>query len=150
MPATLFQKVWDLHAVRRLPNGQTQLYVGLHLVHEVTSPQAFDELRARGWRVRAPERTFATHRSHRPDAHAGAAVCRRNGRNDDVGARAELPRARHPAVRSCERRPGDRARDRSGAGTHAAGHDDHLRRQPHLHARRVRRAGVRHRHIAGA
>jgi 3-isopropylmalate/(R)-2-methylmalate dehydratase large subunit len=60
MPATLFQKVWDLHAVRRLPNGQTQLYVGLHLVHEVTSPQAFDELNTRGWRVRAPERTFAT------------------------------------------------------------------------------------------
>jgi 3-isopropylmalate/(R)-2-methylmalate dehydratase large subunit len=60
MPATLFQKVWDLHAVRKLPNGQTQLYVGLHLVHEVTSPQAFDELNARGWRVRAPERTFAT------------------------------------------------------------------------------------------
>jgi 3-isopropylmalate/(R)-2-methylmalate dehydratase large subunit len=60
MPETLFQKVWDLHAVRRLPNGQTQLYVGLHLVHEVTSPQAFDELNARGWRVRAPERTFAT------------------------------------------------------------------------------------------
>ncbi|HEX7779571.1 MAG TPA: aconitase family protein, partial [Vicinamibacterales bacterium] len=60
MPATLFQKVWDLHAVRQLPNGQTQLYVGLHLVHEVTSPQAFEELRTRGWRVRAPERTFAT------------------------------------------------------------------------------------------
>ncbi|HYN10830.1 MAG TPA: 3-isopropylmalate dehydratase large subunit [Vicinamibacterales bacterium] len=60
MAATLFQKVWDLHAVRKLPNGQTQLYVGLHLVHEVTSPQAFDELNARGWRVRAPERTFAT------------------------------------------------------------------------------------------
>ena len=60
MSQTLFQKVWDLHSVRRLPNGQTQLYVGLHLVHEVTSPQAFDELNARGWRVRAPERTFAT------------------------------------------------------------------------------------------
>ncbi|HEY7473799.1 MAG TPA: 3-isopropylmalate dehydratase large subunit [Vicinamibacterales bacterium] len=60
MPATLFEKVWDLHAVRKLPNGQTQLYVGLHLVHEVTSPQAFDELHARRWRVRAPERTFAT------------------------------------------------------------------------------------------
>jgi 3-isopropylmalate/(R)-2-methylmalate dehydratase large subunit len=60
MPATLFEKVWNLHAVRRLPSGQTQLYVGLHLVHEVTSPQAFEELRVRGWRVRAPERTFAT------------------------------------------------------------------------------------------
>jgi 3-isopropylmalate/(R)-2-methylmalate dehydratase large subunit len=43
-----------------LPNGQTQLAIGLHLVHEVTSPQAFDDLRARGWPVRMPERTFAT------------------------------------------------------------------------------------------
>jgi 3-isopropylmalate/(R)-2-methylmalate dehydratase large subunit len=60
MSRTLFQKVWDLHAVRPLPNGQTQLYVGLHLVHEVTSPQAFADLAARGWRVKAPHRTFAT------------------------------------------------------------------------------------------
>jgi 3-isopropylmalate/(R)-2-methylmalate dehydratase large subunit len=60
MPRTLFDKVWDAHAVRLLPNGQTQLYVGLHLVHEVTSPQAFDMLAARGWTVRAPHRTFAT------------------------------------------------------------------------------------------
>ena len=60
MARTLFQKVWDTHAVRTLPNGQTQLYIGLHLVHEVTSPQAFAELRERGWTVRAPQRTFAT------------------------------------------------------------------------------------------
>jgi len=60
MPSTLFEKVWNTHAVRQLPNGQTQLYVGLHLVHEVTSPQAFDMLAARGWPVRAPHRTFAT------------------------------------------------------------------------------------------
>jgi 3-isopropylmalate/(R)-2-methylmalate dehydratase large subunit len=60
MAQTLFRKVWDLHAVRELPNGQTQLYIGLHLIHEVTSPQAFDELHARGWTVKAPDRTFAT------------------------------------------------------------------------------------------
>jgi 3-isopropylmalate/(R)-2-methylmalate dehydratase large subunit len=60
MSQTLLQKVWNDHAVRRLPNGQTQLFVGLHLIHEVTSPQAFDMLRARGWRVRYPERTVAT------------------------------------------------------------------------------------------
>jgi 3-isopropylmalate/(R)-2-methylmalate dehydratase large subunit len=60
MARTLFQKVWDLHAVRQLPNGQTQLYIGLHLIHEVTTPQAFDELNARGWPVKAPDRTFAT------------------------------------------------------------------------------------------
>jgi 3-isopropylmalate/(R)-2-methylmalate dehydratase large subunit len=58
--ATLLQKVWDAHTVRKLPNGQTQLFVGLHLVHEVTSPQAFDMLRARGWKVRYPSRTIAT------------------------------------------------------------------------------------------
>src|SRR3990170_2145396 len=60
MSSTLLQKVWDAHTVRRLANGQTQLFVGLHLVHEVTSPQAFDMLRARQWRVRFPERTVAT------------------------------------------------------------------------------------------
>ena len=60
MPSTLLEKVWDTHTVRRLPNGQTQLFIGLHLVHEVTSPQAFDMLRARGWKVRYPERTVAT------------------------------------------------------------------------------------------
>jgi 3-isopropylmalate/(R)-2-methylmalate dehydratase large subunit len=60
MPQTLLQKVWDAHAVRTLPNGQTQLFVGLHLIHEVTSPQAFDMLRARGWGVAFPDRTIAT------------------------------------------------------------------------------------------
>src|SRR5215211_109144 len=58
--ATLFEKVWNAHAVRTLPSGQTQLFVGLHLVHEVTSPQAFDMLRQHGWGVPFPERTFAT------------------------------------------------------------------------------------------
>ncbi len=60
MANTLLQKVWDLHTVRRLPTGQTQLFIGLHLVHEVTTPQAFDMLRARGVRVAFPDRTFAT------------------------------------------------------------------------------------------
>ena len=60
MGQTLLQKVWDAHTVRRLPTGQTQLFIGLHLVHEVTSPQAFDMIRARGWGVAFPNRTFAT------------------------------------------------------------------------------------------
>ena len=60
MPETLFHKVWNAHTVRTLSSGQTQLFVGLHLVHEVTSPQAFDMLRQHGWRVAYPERTFAT------------------------------------------------------------------------------------------
>ena len=60
MGTTLLKKVWDLHTVRQLPTGQTQLFIGLHLVHEVTSPQAFDELRRNGWKIARPDRTFAT------------------------------------------------------------------------------------------
>ena len=60
MGTTLLKKVWDLHTVRQLPTGQTQLFIGLHLVHEVTSPQAFDELRSHNWKVARPDRTFAT------------------------------------------------------------------------------------------
>ncbi|HVP18941.1 MAG TPA: 3-isopropylmalate dehydratase large subunit [Spirochaetia bacterium] len=57
---TLYNKVWDAHTVAVLPTGQTQLFIGLHLVHEVTSPQAFDMLRERGLKVAYPDRTFAT------------------------------------------------------------------------------------------
>ncbi|MCX8039350.1 MAG: 3-isopropylmalate dehydratase large subunit [Planctomycetota bacterium] len=57
---TLYDKVWERHAVRTLPSGQTQLFIGLHLIHEVTSPQAFAWLRERGLRVAFPERTLAT------------------------------------------------------------------------------------------
>ncbi len=57
---TLFDKVWDLHTVGILPSGQTQLLIGLHLIHEVTSPQAFAMLRERGLKVLYPERTVAT------------------------------------------------------------------------------------------
>ena len=60
MRKTLLQKVWDKHAVRKLPTGHTQLFIGLHLIHEVTSPQAFDMLRSRGGKVAFPDRTFAT------------------------------------------------------------------------------------------
>ena len=57
---TLFDKVWDAHVVHRLPEGPALLYVDLHLVHEVTSPQAFEGLRRAGRRVRRPDLTVAT------------------------------------------------------------------------------------------
>ena len=57
---SLLDKVWDAHTVRELPDGQTQLFIGLHLIHEVTSPQAFAMLREMGLKVRFPKRTFAT------------------------------------------------------------------------------------------
>ena len=57
---TLYDTVWEKHKVAELPNGQDQLFIGLHLVHEVTSPQAFGMLRERDLDVAFPDRTFAT------------------------------------------------------------------------------------------
>ncbi len=60
-PRTLFEKVWDNHIVRpQTPDTPAVLYIDLHLVHEVTSPQAFTQLRERGLKVRRPDRTMAT------------------------------------------------------------------------------------------
>jgi 3-isopropylmalate/(R)-2-methylmalate dehydratase large subunit len=58
--ATLLDKLWSTHVVRELDDGQSLLYVDLHLIHEVTSPQAFSGLRAAGRQVRRPDKTFAT------------------------------------------------------------------------------------------
>ena len=61
MPAqTLFEKIWNRHVVKTLPDGTTILYIDRHLVHEVTSPQAFEGLRLAGRKARRPELTFAT------------------------------------------------------------------------------------------
>jgi 3-isopropylmalate/(R)-2-methylmalate dehydratase large subunit len=60
MSETLFDKVWDAHVVTRLDDGSYLLYIDRHLVHEVTSPQAFDGLREKGRQVRRPDLTFAT------------------------------------------------------------------------------------------
>jgi 3-isopropylmalate/(R)-2-methylmalate dehydratase large subunit len=60
VPTTLFEKVWGAHVVREQPGEPTLLYVDLHLIHEVTSAQAFDGLRLDGRRVRRPDRSLAT------------------------------------------------------------------------------------------
>ncbi|MFP6879501.1 MAG: aconitase family protein, partial [Roseibacillus sp.] len=60
MVKTLFQKVWDAHTVGTLADGRTQLFIGTHLIHEVTSPQAFGMIRDLNLQVKYPHRTFAT------------------------------------------------------------------------------------------
>ncbi len=60
MPKTLFEKIWDKHVVSQQDGAPAVLYIDLHLVHEVTSPQAFTGLRQRGLKVRRPELTLAT------------------------------------------------------------------------------------------
>ena len=73
-PKTLFEKVWNEHVVREDPGAPAVLYVDMHLVHEVTSPQAFEGLRARGLKVRRPDRTFATMDHSTPTLPRGLAV----------------------------------------------------------------------------
>src|SRR5690348_12354816 len=58
-PRTLFEKIWEAHAVSEEPGQGTLLYIDRHLIHEVTSPQPFAALKAAGRRVRHPEATFA-------------------------------------------------------------------------------------------
>jgi 3-isopropylmalate/(R)-2-methylmalate dehydratase large subunit len=80
-PRTLYEKLWDAHVVTELPGGTAVLYVDRHLVHEVSSPQAFDGLRASGRRVRRPDLTLAvpdhnvpTTGRHLPIADAASAA----------------------------------------------------------------------------
>ncbi|MDR3058034.1 MAG: 3-isopropylmalate dehydratase large subunit [Prevotella sp.] len=66
---TLFDKIWDAHVVSSVENGPTQLYIDRHFCHEVTSPQAFNGLRARGLKVYRPEKTTLTADHNTPTIH---------------------------------------------------------------------------------
>src|ERR1700729_3270778 len=67
---TLFEKIWEEHVVREKQHEPSLLYIDLHLVHEVTSPQAFEGLRHSGRKVRAPHRTYATQDHNGPTKDA--------------------------------------------------------------------------------
>ena len=146
-PRTLAEKVWDRHVVHRADGEPDILYVDLHLVHEVTSPQAFESLRLHGRPVRRPDLTVAT-MDHNVPTTPGPVT-------DPISARqmeALATNAKDFGVTLLSHglaRPGHRPRDRSRAGLHAARAGHRLRRLAHLHARRVRRARVRHRHQRG-
>ena len=157
---TLAEKIWDAHVVRSAEGEPDLLYIDLHLLHEVTSPQAFDGLRAAGRKVRRPDLTIATedhnvpttgitgpgvHPSDRPGQPGHRPGVPHPGR----GAAEELRRVRRAAAPDGRRRPGHRARHRPAARADPAGPDDRLRRLAHLHPRRARRAGLRHRHQRG-
>ena len=64
MPRTIIEKIWDSHVVAEPPGAPALIYIDLHLVHEVTSPQAFSGLRERGLKVRRPDRTFGDRPRH--------------------------------------------------------------------------------------
>ena len=145
-PRTIIEKIWDNHVVAERPDAPALLYIDLHLVHEVTSPQAFDGLRARGLKVRRPDLTIAT-TDHSTPTTPRVVPDRGQDRGHASGAaRSNCKEFGIHCYPAGQRQARHRARDRPGAGIDAAGHDGGLRRQPYGHARRVRRAGVRHRH----
>ena len=145
-PRTMFEKIWDSHVVHAEPGKQADS------VHRPAPGPRSDQppgLRgaAAGRPQGAPARADRGHaRPQHPHHRPPLADRRSDLEAADRHAAGQLPRVRRPAVRSGRRPAGDRARHRPGTGPDAAGHDDRLRRQPHGHARGVRRAGLRHRH----
>src|SRR5688572_765605 len=79
-PRTLYEKIWDAHVVEQSDDGTCLLYIDRHLIHEVTSPQAFDGLRAKGRRVRRPDLTLAVPDHNVPTTRRVTA----NGRREPV------------------------------------------------------------------
>ena len=134
------EKVWDDHVVAAQEGEPDLIYIDLHLVHEVTSPQAFDGLRLAGRPVRRPDLTIATEDHNVPDHRHRQADRRPGVAHPGRDAAAQLRGVRRPAAPDGRRRAGHRAHHRPAARSDPAGHDGRLRRQPHLHPRRVRRA----------
>ncbi len=147
MPETLFEKIWNRHVVEATDQA-TLLYIDRHLVHEVTSPQAFEGLRLAGRRVRRPDLTFATIDHNVPT-------------DNQLDIRDPLSRKQVEAMRANCREFGVTLYDiQSGhqgivhvigpeLGLTLPGLDDRLRRQPHQHPRGLRRPRLRHRHQRG-
>ena len=77
-PRTLFEKIWDAHVVHRQDDGTCVIYVDRHLVHEVTSPQAFEGLRLAGRPVRRPDATIAVADHNTPTTPSARAAWTRN------------------------------------------------------------------------
>ena len=146
MPKNMFEKIWEAHEV-----SEGLIYIDLHLVHEVTSPQAFDGLRLAGRGVRRADKTLATADHNTPTDGTMAARLIAD----------ELSRVQVETLeRNCEEfglKLYSLGSDRQGIvhvigpelGRHPARHDDRLRRQPHLDPRRLRLAGLRDRHLRG-
>ena len=149
MGRTLAEKVWDEHVVRSAPGEPDLLYIDLHLIHEVTSPQAFDGLRLAGRPVRRPDLTLATEDHNVPTLDLDKPIA-------DPVSRTQVETLRRNAEEFGVRlHPlGDVEQGivhviGPQLGLTQPGHDDRVRRLAHLDARRLRLDRVRHRHQRG-
>lgn len=144
MPRTIIEKIWDQHVIKKGEGKPDLLYIDLHLIHEVTSPQAFEGLRQKNRKVRRPQNTFATMDHNIPTVN-------RFEIKDDVAKRQVSA-----LERNCEEF-GIRLADLSSVdqgivhvigpelGLTLPGQNDRLRRQPYIHTRSVWRARFRNR-----
>ena len=154
-PKTMFEKIWEAHLVRAAdrrhardplrrsaPHPRGHVAAGVHLA-----------ARARAVRCGAPSarwrRWITRRRRRRAGATASIPVLDNAAALQIAALEKNCAGLRHRAARAGQRAAGDRARHRPGAGADPAGDGHRLRRQPHQHPRRVRRAGVRHRHQRG-
>src|SRR5881398_3359933 len=117
---TLYDKIWDNHVVVPESDAPAVLYIDIHLIHEVTTPQAFAGLKQRGVKVRRTDKTFGTMDHSIPTSSRSLSGC------------GELRRIWSAAVRPEQYEAGNRSRHRSGTRTHATRAHDRLRRQPHI------------------
>ena len=126
-PKTLFQKVWDEHVVVQEPDRPAVLYIDLHLIHEVTSPQAFTGLRERGLGCAAPTRPSRrwTTRRRRIRRRSGSSTTR--PRRQLAMLERQLQGVRHRALSARRQPKRHRARHRTGARVHAARQDHRVR-----------------------
>jgi 3-isopropylmalate/(R)-2-methylmalate dehydratase large subunit len=148
MSKTLYDKLWDSHVVHVEDDGTALLYIDRHLVHEVTSPQAFEGLKLAGrkpWRVSS---IVATADHNTPTDHWEEGIKDPISRQQvetldanirEVGALAYFPFK--------DQKAGHRPRGRPGKRRHAARHDRGLRRLAYLDAWRLCLPGARHRHL---
>src|SRR3546814_17964564 len=97
-PRTLYEKIWDAHVVERRPDGTSLIFIDRHLVHEVTSPQAFAGLRASGRTVRRPDLTLAVPDHYVPTTARPAAAANQLPTHDP-GSAAPLSRPANHAHR---------------------------------------------------
>ena len=136
-PKTMFEKIWDAHIVHEIPGETTILYIDTHLVHEITSAQAFEGIRLTGRKVRRPDLTFATMDHNVPTTDRFLPI------QDLIAAKQMEVLAENCAE------AGITLYDRQspnqgivhvigpGARHHPTGEDYRLRRQPHLNTRCV-------------
>ena len=149
MGKTLSEKVWDEHVVRSAEGEPDLLFIDLHLIHEVTSPQAFDGLRLAGGPYAAPTSPWPPRTTTSPRS---------------TGTSRSPTRSRGPRSRRCARNAeefGVRLHPLGDVeqgivhiigpqlGLTQPGHDDRVRRLAHLHPRRLRCDRLRHRHLRG-